>query len=58
MSSKSIRTSKATTRRKFLAGAALTGAAAVTAPTVVKAQGPINMRWQSTWPSKDLFVSQ
>jgi TRAP-type mannitol/chloroaromatic compound transport system substrate-binding protein len=55
MSSKSIRTSKATTRRKFLAGAALTGAAAVTAPTVVKAQGPMNMRWQSTWPSKDIF---
>jgi TRAP-type mannitol/chloroaromatic compound transport system substrate-binding protein len=55
MSSKSIRTSKATTRRKFLAGAALTGAAAMTAPTVVKAQGPINMRWQSTWPSKDIF---
>jgi TRAP-type mannitol/chloroaromatic compound transport system substrate-binding protein len=55
MSSKSIRTSKATTRRKFLAGAALTGAAVVTAPTVVKAQGPINMRWQSTWPSKDIF---
>ena len=25
------------------------------APTVVKAQGPISMRWQSTWPSKDIF---
>src|SRR2546423_4598800 len=49
------RTSKPTTRRKFLAGAALTGAAAVAAPTVVKAQGPISMRWQSTWPSKDIF---
>ncbi len=63
MSSKSIRTpkittettTKATTRRKFLAGAALTGAAAVAAPTVVKAQGPMSMRWQSTWPSKDIF---
>jgi TRAP-type mannitol/chloroaromatic compound transport system substrate-binding protein len=48
------RTSKPTTRRKFLAGAALTGAAAVAAPTVVKAQGVITMRWQSTWPSKDI----
>ena len=42
-------------RRKFLKGAALTGAAMVAAPAVVKAQGPINMRWQSTWPSKDIF---
>ena len=25
------------------------------APAVVKAQGPISMRWQSTWPSKDIF---
>ena len=49
------RTSKPTTRRKFLAGAALTGAAAVAAPTIVEAQGPISMRWQSTWPSKDIF---
>ena len=31
------------------------GAAAVAAPSVVKAQGPISMRWQSTWPSKDIF---
>ena len=30
-------------------------AATVAAPSVVKAQGPINMRWQSTWPSKDIF---
>ncbi len=41
-------------RRKFLAGAAM-ASAAVVAPTVVKAQGPISMRWQSTWPSKDIF---
>jgi TRAP-type mannitol/chloroaromatic compound transport system substrate-binding protein len=44
-----------TSRRKFLSGAAVASAAAVAAPTVVKAQGPINMRWQSTWPSKDIF---
>src|SRR5712692_10507373 len=43
------------TRRKFLKGAAVATAATVAAPTVVSAQGPINMRWQSTWPSKDIF---
>src|SRR5689334_21320890 len=43
------------TRRKFLSGAAVATAAAVTAPSVVKAQGPISMRFQSTWPSKDIF---
>jgi TRAP-type mannitol/chloroaromatic compound transport system substrate-binding protein len=43
------------TRRKFLKGAAVGTAATVAAPGVVKAQGPINMRWQSTWPSKDIF---
>jgi TRAP-type mannitol/chloroaromatic compound transport system substrate-binding protein len=41
-------------RRKFLGGAAV-AAASVAAPNVVKAQGPISMRWQSTWPSKDIF---
>ena len=44
-----------TSRRKFLRGAAVVTAATVTAPTVVSAQGPINLRWQSTWPSKDIF---
>jgi TRAP-type mannitol/chloroaromatic compound transport system substrate-binding protein len=46
-------------RRKFLTGAAVaataTGAAALGFPNVVKAQGPISMRWQSTWPAKDIF---
>ncbi len=44
-------------RRKFLRGAAVaaTGAAALGFPRVVKAQGPITMRWQSTWPQKDIF---
>ncbi|MGC1896173.1 MAG: C4-dicarboxylate ABC transporter [Pseudolabrys sp.] len=46
--------SSTATRRKFLSGAAV-ASAAVVAPTVVKAQGPISMRWQSTWPSKDIF---
>src|SRR5499427_3137934 len=44
-----------TTRRKFLTGAAVATAATVAAPSVVRAQGPVNMRWQSTWPSKDIF---
>jgi TRAP-type mannitol/chloroaromatic compound transport system substrate-binding protein len=44
-----------TTRRKFLKGATVASAAVVVAPSVVKAQGPISMRWQSTWPSKDIF---
>src|SRR6266700_75808 len=43
------------TRRKFLKGAPVATAATVAAPSVVRAQGPINMRWQSTWPSKDIF---
>jgi len=47
--------SKATTRRKFMLSAAAGTAAAVAAPTVVSAQGPIGMRFQSTWPSKDIF---
>src|SRR5216110_2212048 len=47
--------SKTATRRKFLMAAGATTAAAVTAPSVVKAQGAISMRWQSTWPSKDIF---
>ena len=45
----------ASTRRKFLGGAAVATVAAVTTPSVVKAQGPVSMRWQSTWPSKDIF---
>lgn len=44
-------------RRKFLSAAtgAAAGAATLGFPTIVKAQGPITMRWQSTWPSKDIF---
>jgi TRAP-type mannitol/chloroaromatic compound transport system substrate-binding protein len=44
-------------RRKFLTGAAAaaTGATALGFPMIAKAQGPISMRWQSTWPSKDIF---
>jgi TRAP-type mannitol/chloroaromatic compound transport system substrate-binding protein len=45
-------------RRKFLAGAAAAtaGAATLGFPMIAKGQaGPISMRWQSTWPSKDIF---
>jgi TRAP-type mannitol/chloroaromatic compound transport system substrate-binding protein len=42
-------------RRRFLKGAVVATAAGVAAPTVVKAQGPVSMRFQSTWPSKDIF---
>src|SRR6201991_1170727 len=43
------------TRRRCLKVAAAGAAATVAAPTIVSAQGPISMRWQSTWPSKDIF---
>src|SRR6266853_6553325 len=49
------KSASAATRRRFLKGAALATAASVAAPNVVKAQGAITMRWQSTWPSKDIF---
>jgi TRAP-type mannitol/chloroaromatic compound transport system substrate-binding protein len=42
-------------RRRFLKVAAAGAAASVAAPNVVSAQGAISMRWQSTWPSKDIF---
>jgi TRAP-type mannitol/chloroaromatic compound transport system substrate-binding protein len=44
------------TRRKFLTGAAAATGAAITAfPMIAKAQGVTSMRWQSTWPAKDIF---
>jgi TRAP-type mannitol/chloroaromatic compound transport system substrate-binding protein len=48
---------KAVSRRKFLSGAAAAtaGAATLGFPMIAKAQGPISMRWQSTWPTKDIF---
>ena len=48
---------KPVNRRKFLAGAtAAAGAASLAFPMIAKAQaGPITMRWQSTWPAKDIF---
>jgi TRAP-type mannitol/chloroaromatic compound transport system substrate-binding protein len=43
------------TRRRFLLAAGATGAAAVASPSIVAAQGVTSMRFQSTWPSKDIF---
>jgi len=54
MSTEKSVTSKTTSRRRFLIAASATGAA-VAAPSVVSAQGPMSMRFQSTWPSKDIF---
>jgi TRAP-type mannitol/chloroaromatic compound transport system substrate-binding protein len=48
--------SRASTRRRFLTGAAAaTAGATLGFPAIVKAQGPVSMRWQSTWPAKDIF---
>src|SRR5438067_7471333 len=48
---------KRVSRRSLLKGsaAAAAGAATLGFPAIVKAQGPIAMRWQSTWPQKDIF---
>ncbi|HXZ96113.1 MAG TPA: TRAP transporter substrate-binding protein [Burkholderiales bacterium] len=51
------KTESAASRRKFLKGAAATaGAAAIGFPMIAKGQAsPIVWRWQSTWPTKDIF---
>lgn len=50
------------TRRRFVqqalgvgAGACLAGAAQAQAPVVVKSASPIVLKFQSTWPTKDIF---
>jgi TRAP-type mannitol/chloroaromatic compound transport system substrate-binding protein len=55
--SKQPKKPEAASRRKFLAGAAAaTAGATLGFPMIAKAQtGPITMRWQSTWPTKDIF---
>lgn len=47
--------SATSSRRKFLGGAAAAGAASLSMPMVALAQTPTQMRFQSTWPSKDIF---
>jgi len=43
-------------RRSFVAAAAATAAGTLAFPMISKGQtGPITMRWQSTWPTKDIF---
>jgi TRAP-type mannitol/chloroaromatic compound transport system substrate-binding protein len=46
---------KMASRRKFFKAAAAAGVVTMGFPMIVKAQGPISMRWQSTWPTKDIF---
>jgi TRAP-type mannitol/chloroaromatic compound transport system substrate-binding protein len=48
-------TQKMSRRNVLKAAVAAGGAAALGFPAIVKAQGPISMRWQSTWPQKDIF---
>jgi TRAP-type mannitol/chloroaromatic compound transport system substrate-binding protein len=57
LSNKAIKTGIAADRRKFLkAASGVAGTAALAFPMIAKGQtGPISMRWQSTWPSKDIF---
>lgn len=49
--------SSVASRRKFLGGAAAGTAAAASMafPSIARAQGPINFRFQSTWPTVDIF---
>ena len=58
MSKEQSKKTETASRRKFLAGAAAAtaGAATLGFPMIAKGQtGPINFRFQSTWPSKDIF---
>jgi TRAP-type mannitol/chloroaromatic compound transport system substrate-binding protein len=47
--------SEPSSRRHFLKVAAAGSAATVAVPSIVNAQGPVSMRFQSTWPAKDIF---
>ncbi len=47
--------SETSTRRRFLKVAAAGAATTVAAPSIVNAQGPVSMRFQSTWPAKDII---
>jgi TRAP-type mannitol/chloroaromatic compound transport system substrate-binding protein len=55
MSKEKIVNSKIASRRKFLGGAAAVATATVAAPAIAQTAGPVSMRWQSTWPAKDIF---
>lgn len=47
--------SNTSSRRKFLGSAAAAGAATLSMPMIATAQTPTQFRFQSTWPSKDIF---
>ncbi|HEX9307455.1 MAG TPA: TRAP transporter substrate-binding protein [Anaeromyxobacter sp.] len=49
----SVRASRRSFLKKAAVGAA--GAAVAVAPTIHVAQAPISLRFQSTWPTKDIF---
>jgi len=51
-----LQTTSAAPRRRFLTGAAVAAGAALGFPAVARGQTtPITMRFQSTWPAKDIF---
>src|SRR5215208_247358 len=52
-SSEKVRASRRSFLKKAAVGAA--GAAVAVAPTIHVAQAPISLRFQSTWPTKDIF---
>lgn len=54
MSTRESPKSKSPTRRKFLLAAGATGAATVAMPQVSRAQ-TVTWKYQSTWPTKDIF---
>jgi TRAP-type mannitol/chloroaromatic compound transport system substrate-binding protein len=54
MTSQRSTTSKSTTRRKFLVGAGVTGAAAIAMPQVSRAQ-TVTLKMQGLWGAKDVF---
>src|SRR5262245_20842849 len=54
MSIEKTKASKTSSRRKFLLAAGATGAAAVAMPQVSRAQ-TTTWKYQSTWPTKDIF---
>jgi TRAP-type mannitol/chloroaromatic compound transport system substrate-binding protein len=53
----STQTEAKLSRRKFLGAAAATatGATALGFPAIAKASTPVSLRFQSTWPAKDIF---
>src|SRR5215208_1583304 len=48
-------TESKTTRRRSLLKGAVVAAGAMSAPMIAKAQGATTFRFQSTWPSKEIF---